>query len=95
MLGHDNGFQSAGNSVDATNARLARYLAAPSDEALRVIVHWPPAILHNKTAWPAHRVLLVWVPHPTQPRQLDLLHVSMNDAAEKEETEEEEKVAGT
>ncbi len=39
MLGQDNSFQSAGHSVDAANARLARYLAAPSDETLRAAVH--------------------------------------------------------
>jgi hypothetical protein len=44
-------------------------------------VHWPPAIPLQGTAWPVHHVLLVWVPHATQPQQRELLHVSMNDAA--------------
>ncbi len=87
MLRHDNGFLSHGDSVDAANARLQRYLAAPSNETLRAAVHWPPAIPHHGTTWPAHCVLLVWVPHATQPRQLDLLHVGMNNAEEKEEEE--------
>ncbi len=90
MLGQDNGFQSAGDSVDAANARLQRYLAAPSDETLRAAVHWPPAIPRQGTAWPAHRVLLVWVPHVMQPQQRELLHVGMNDAAVEEKEEEEE-----
>ncbi len=91
MLCHDNGFQSDGDSLDAADARTARYLAVPSDETLRATIHWPPAIPRHGTAWPAHRVLLVWVPHATQLRQLDLLHVSMNNAVK----EEEEKSAGT
>jgi hypothetical protein len=90
MLGQVNGLQSAGNSVDAADARLQRYLAALSDETLRAAVHWPPAIQRQGTAWPAHRVLLVWVPHATQPQQRELLHVGMNDAAVEEEKEEEE-----
>ncbi len=91
MLRHDNGFQSDGDSLDAANARTARYLVAPSDETLRTGVHWPLAIPRHGTVWSVHRVLLVWVPYATQPRQLDLLHVGMNKAVE----EEEEESAGT
>jgi hypothetical protein len=65
MLSQDNNFQSAGDSFDAADARLQRYLAAPSDETLRAAVHWPPAIPRQGTEWPAHCVLLVWVPHAT------------------------------
>jgi hypothetical protein len=90
MLRHDNGFQSDGDSVDAADARLARYLAAPSDEMLRAAMHWPPAILRHGMAWPAHRMLLVWVPHAMQSQQLDLLHVGMNNVMEEDEKEVEE-----
>jgi hypothetical protein len=91
MLRYDNGFQSDGDSLDAADAWTARYLAAPSDETLRAAVHWLPAILGHRTAWPAHCVLLVLVPHATQLWQLDLLHVGMNNAVE----EGEEESAGT
>ncbi len=67
MLRHNTSFQSDSDSVDAADAWLARYLAAPSDETLRAIVHWPPAFPHPGTAWLAHRVLLVWMLHATQP----------------------------
>jgi hypothetical protein len=79
MLGHDNGFQSAGDSVDAADTLLARYFVAPSDETLCAAVYWPPAILRHGTSWPAHRVQMVWVPLTTEPRQLELLFDGMDE----------------
>ncbi len=87
MLRHDNGFQSDSNSLDASDARMARYLAEPLDKTLRAAVHWPLAIPRHRTAWLVHRVLLLRLPHMTQPRQLDLLHVGMNNVVEEEEVE--------